>query len=279
VASSAGLSATAGAGRGVAAARAARRLPYSSASGKVVQPQPAPGSCHAIGSGLYSRPDPHCTPGALNPSVTQATIGKTICRSGWTKTVRPPARITDREKVGSIAAYGDRGSISVYEYDHFVPLELGGAVNDARNLWPEPGGSPNPKDSVEGQLRREVCDGDTTLAQAQRAIAANWVALAHRPKPAAPSPAHVTSTAAAHGISGAHCTITASYSSRYHDYDVYVHSNQPHQTVLVTDAAGSMARWHTDAAGYADVYLRAPADHAGQAVTARVGGGECRGAL
>ena len=25
-----------------------------------------------------------------------------------------------------------------HQYDHDVPLELGGAVNDARNLWPEP---------------------------------------------------------------------------------------------------------------------------------------------
>ena len=47
----------------------------------------------------------------------------------------------------------------------------------------------------------------------------------------------------------------------------------------MTDAAGGTARWHTDAAGYADVYLRAPADAAGQAVTAHVGGGECQGAL
>ena len=59
-------------------------LPVSSASGSVVQPQPAPGSCHAKGSGPYSEPDPKCTPGALNPAVTQDTIDRTICKSGWT---------------------------------------------------------------------------------------------------------------------------------------------------------------------------------------------------
>jgi hypothetical protein len=37
-------------------------------------------------------------------------------------------------------------------------LELGGAVNDSRNLWPEPGGSPNPKDSVENALRHLSVD-------------------------------------------------------------------------------------------------------------------------
>jgi hypothetical protein len=111
------------------------------------------------------------------------------------------------------------------------------------------------------------------LAKAQRAIAGNWVALTQRATPAA------TSTTAGHVIRGAHCTITASYSSRYHDYDVYVHSNQPDQTVVVTDAAGQTARWHTDASGYADVYLRAPSDDAGQAVSARARRAECRGAL
>jgi hypothetical protein len=252
--------------------RLSTRLPYSNAAADVVQAQPAPGSCHAIGSGLYSRPDPHCTPGALNPAVTQATLGQTICHSGWTKTVRPPTRITDREKAESIAAYGDPGPVGAYEYDHFVPLELGGAVNDARNLWPEPGGSPNPKDTLEGELRRQVCDGAMTLAHAQRAIAANWVALARSP--------HSTTTTVTHAAqTPADCTLSASYSSRYHDYDVYVHSNQPDQTVIVTDQAGHMARWHTDASGYADVFLRAPANEAGGTVTAHVGGSSCRGAL
>src|SRR5437868_10993035 len=112
-----------------------------------------------------------------------------------------------------------------------------------------------------------------SLAQAQRAFAVNWVRLAHRATAAA------TSTTARHVISGAQCTITASYSSRYHDYDVYVHSNQPDQTVVVTDPAGQTARWHTDASGYADVYVRAPGDEAGQAVTARAGRAACQGAL
>jgi hypothetical protein len=164
---------------------AARRSPsglvYSTASGHVVQPQPVPGSCRAIGGGLPTRPDRRCTPGALNPAVTQSSIAATICRSGWTSTVRPPPSITAVEKRASMAAYGMRGPASAYEYDHDVPLELGGAVNDARNLWPEPDYSShgfyrNPKDRLEDALRRMVCSGTTTLAQAQRLIASDWVA-------------------------------------------------------------------------------------------------------
>jgi hypothetical protein len=85
-----------------------------------VQSQPAPGSCHAIGTGLYSRPDPTCTPGSLNPAVTQATIDQTICVEGWTATVRPPENITEEEKAASMAAYGDTGSLGDYEYDHLL---------------------------------------------------------------------------------------------------------------------------------------------------------------
>ncbi len=160
-------------------------LVYSSVSGRTVQNQPASGSCHPRGRGLDELPDRRCTPGAVNPEVTQATIGRTICRSGWTATVRPPESVTEPEKIASLHAYGEWPP-SAYEYDHFVPLELGGAVNDPRNLWPEPDYSSgagfylNPKDRVESALKRRVCAGQMSLAEAQRAIATNWVAAFER---------------------------------------------------------------------------------------------------
>ncbi len=152
----------------------------STASAHVVQRQPPPGSCHARGSGLFSLPDPRCTPGAIDPAVTQADIATTICRTGYTETVRPPESVTEAEKPASLRSYGDRRPSHYYEYDHLVPLELGGARNDPRNLWPEPGTIPNPKDELENGLRDRVCDGEVTLAAAQLAIARNWVAAYHR---------------------------------------------------------------------------------------------------
>jgi hypothetical protein len=127
-------------------------------------------------------PDPHCTPGAVNPAVTEATINQTICVPGYTKTIRLPESITEPEKLASMAAYGhaDR-SPSDFEYDHLVSLELGGAVNDPRNLWPESGASPNPKDSVENTLHRMVCAGQIPLAQAQHIIATDWLGWARSP--------------------------------------------------------------------------------------------------
>jgi hypothetical protein len=176
-----------------------RRLVVSSASPHAVQAQPAPGSCHARGSGRYSEPDPACTPGALNPAVTQATIGQTICVSGWTETVRPSESITEPEKLASMAAYGDGGSPREYEYDHLVSLELGGALNDAGNLWPEPEASPNPKDTVESALHRMVCDGQMQLSAAQHLIATGWVSWAR--SHTAPSVALPPGPTSTHGVS------------------------------------------------------------------------------
>jgi hypothetical protein len=184
--------------------RAASALAVSSASGSTVQPQPAPGSCDATGSGEYSEPDAACTPGALNPAVTQATIGQTICVSGYTTNIRPSTSITDPEKLARMGAYGDGTETSAYEYDHLISLELGGAVNDPRNLWPEPGASPNPKDSVEDTLHAMVCDGQIRLAHAQHIIATRWVQWdrAHGssdPGESAPTHTHTTSPPASSG--------------------------------------------------------------------------------
>ena len=154
-------------------------LPVSTASSTVVQPQPPAGSCHATGRGDFSEPDAQCTPGARSPAVKQATIATTICKAGYSGTVRPPVRVTRVEKTASMAAYGDRDPASKYEYDHLVSLELGGAPNDPRNLWPEPGKIPNPKDRVENRLHRDVCAHKITLLAAQRKIAKDWVGTYH----------------------------------------------------------------------------------------------------
>lgn len=124
-------------------------------------------------------PDPACTPGAIDPAVTQQNIQSTICRSGYTATVRPSESQTERAKFDvAYIAYHVRHSAKS-ELDHLVSLELGGA-NDIANLWPEVGKLPNPKDKVENDLHRAVCDGKVSLAAAQQAIAANWTTAEQR---------------------------------------------------------------------------------------------------
>lgn len=135
-------------------------------------------------------PDSSRTPGAANPAVTQADIGTTICVAGWTATIRPPESYTNalkREQLASGYAYRGDMNPADYEEDHFIPLEIGGAPSDVRNLWPEPyAGSQGArvKDVVENRLHREVCDGAISLAAARQEIVAqtNWAS-----QPAAPS--------------------------------------------------------------------------------------------
>jgi len=146
-----------------------------------VEPQPAPGSCRYGYVGSYPLPDPSCTPGATNPQVTQADIGSTICNSGYSASIRPPESVTEPEKEGSAAAYGYTGAFSTAEYDHLIPLELGGDPNDPANLWIEPPDNPdatstsNTKDLLENELNSLVCSGRMALATAQQAIATDWV--------------------------------------------------------------------------------------------------------
>ena len=140
------------------------------------------GTCHFLPG---PRPDPNCTPGSFDPAVTQANIQTTICRSGYTATVRPPTGQTDKAKHTLYTDYGVPAS-TTSELDHLVSLEIGGS-NDAANLWPEIGKVPNPKDTVENDLHDAVCSGKVTLVAAQQAIASDWTTaearLGLKPRP------------------------------------------------------------------------------------------------
>ena len=131
---------------------------------------PATNSCRFKGEAQ----DRRCTPGVLNPAVTQSTIKQTVCRTGWTSTIRPPTSYTDPLKLQELRAYGDGGkSPSGFELDHLISLELGGAPSDERNLWPESHKNSFNKDGLENSLRAKVCAGSISLAKAQRRIV-NW---------------------------------------------------------------------------------------------------------
>jgi hypothetical protein len=132
-----------------------------------------PSGCHTRGNGPTTvKQDPSCTPGGIDPKVTSSNLDSTICRSGYTATVRPPSSQTAKAKRELYLAYGiPTGTTS--ELDHLISLELGGD-NDVANLWPEVGKIPNPKDKIENDLHRAVCKGTVKLAAAQQAIADDW---------------------------------------------------------------------------------------------------------
>lgn len=164
------------------------------------------GTVSQVKNSIY--PNSQLTPGVINPDVTQANIQSTICVSGWTKTIRPMSSYTTMLKkyqlgitaVFSYPSYLDLprdiqmpgGYLSEdkktadYEEDHLVSLELGGHSTDPKNLWPESyTTTPNArdKDMTENYLHKEVCAGRMTLAEAQKEISTDWVAVYKQMKP------------------------------------------------------------------------------------------------
>lgn len=123
-------------------------------------------------------PDAECTPGAINPFVTQDNIQSTICVAGFTGKIRPSVARTNRIKAIVMQKYGFKGKPAEVELDHKVPLELGGAPLDIKNLWPQPY-APKPaareKDIVETHLHKLVCNGEMTLKAAQVIISQDWL--------------------------------------------------------------------------------------------------------
>jgi hypothetical protein len=117
---------------------------------------------------LPQRASPTLTPGVLNPDVTQANIASTICKSGWTRTIRPPVSYTNELKLTQMRRYGRPGKLSDYQEDHLISLELGGNPTDERNLWPEPYPRAREVDQIENELNAKVCSGRMSLAEAQR---------------------------------------------------------------------------------------------------------------
>jgi hypothetical protein len=111
---------------------------------------------------------PTRTPGVINPAVTQTTIRATICRRGWTGTVRPPTSYTSALKVRQMLEYGEAGAPAAYQEDHLISLELGGDPTDPRNLWPEPYPRASHVDRIENELNAQVCGGGLSLGDAQR---------------------------------------------------------------------------------------------------------------
>jgi hypothetical protein len=147
----------------------------------LAEPAISAASCHAH----HGLPDLTCTPGVRDRQVTQSNIERTICRTGYTDTVRPPSSYTTKLKRRQLKPYGYYAGRSLrrYEEDHLISLELGGSPTSPKNLWPEaylPKPGARQKDGVESYLHHQVCSGAMTLRAAQHEEAANWVAIYRR---------------------------------------------------------------------------------------------------
>lgn len=115
------------------------------------------------------------TAAPVNPAVTPETIRATICKAGWTNTIRPPVAYTNRIKMAKMRAAGiPAHEARLFALDHIIPLALGGAAGDPNNLQVQPIAEARGKDRLEKCLKRAVCKGQVALDDARAAIWTNW---------------------------------------------------------------------------------------------------------
>lgn len=126
-----------------------------------------PTSTPTVGTGNVILAD---VPGSVDPRVTQSNIASTVCKSGYTATVRPPVSYTNALKVKLLRSHGYPLPASAYELDHEISLEIGGNPTDPNNLWLEPYPLARTRDQDEDRLHRAVCAGTITLTAAQAEI-------------------------------------------------------------------------------------------------------------
>lgn len=146
---------------------------------------PAPGKTCTVRetSDHFLLPDPTCTPGAINPTVTAEVLQSPDFR---TTCIRSHAT-TEQQKAQTYQFYGiahpsnNSGSTQTCELDHLISLELGGA-DTLDNIWPQCG-PPNValserffkrKDAVENFLAKQVKERKMSLSDAQKGIANDW---------------------------------------------------------------------------------------------------------
>ena len=120
---------------------------------------------------------PRTVPGAIDPAITQANIDTTICRPGYAASARPPYAITGPLKRRLMAVHHPGKAMADCELDHLIPISIGGAPLDPRDLWLQSRrGQANAGDKniLAYVLWRLVCEHRVPLATAQGAIARDW---------------------------------------------------------------------------------------------------------
>ncbi len=120
--------------------------------------------------------DPILPDAKLTPGAVLTTDEGTICQPGYSRSVRHTSGALKHQVY---VEYGIDRNTGHYEIDHLIPLGIGGA-DSRENLWPESRDTQpwnaGVKDKLENYLHVEVCAGHIAVKDAQKAIAADWVA-------------------------------------------------------------------------------------------------------
>jgi hypothetical protein len=115
------------------------------------------------------------TPGATNPTITQATVASTICKPQYVNKIK--LQITKKMSSEVFAEYAiAKKKRSDYAIDRLVPPDLGG-TNALTNLWPIPlkgTATPRRKAVVDAAVHKSMCAGFISLPTAQALFNAYW---------------------------------------------------------------------------------------------------------
>jgi hypothetical protein len=159
------------------------KIDASSSKPLAVVEAPHAGGCKVQTVKGFPIPDPKCTPGAVNTTLTVTVLRDP---SFHTSCVRDNTTSAS-QKANTYAWYSiahpdhNQGVMQVCELDHLISLELGGA-DSLDNIWPQCGPSHvvlrerffKQKDAVENYLAKQVRDGVMSLEDAQNGIAHDW---------------------------------------------------------------------------------------------------------
>ena len=152
---------------------------------------PPTGKCKVRTKGKFVFPDPSCTPGAVNPHLTDAILQDPEFGTGCERDKATSAT----EKKQTYGWYditkptNNAEPHMICELDHLISIELGGA-DTLDNIWPQcgPKGAKGEnrlfkqKDQVENWLAQMIRDGTMSKKEAQQGIADDWTQYAARAK-------------------------------------------------------------------------------------------------
>jgi len=144
---------------------------------------PHAGGCKTQVKNGFPVPDPKCTPGAINTTLTSAVLRNPEFRTTCVRNNLTSAS----QKATTYSLYNiahpdqNQGVMQTCELDHLISLELGGA-DSLDNIWPQCGPPGvvlreryfKEKDAVENYLAKQVRDGVMNLEEAQSGIASDW---------------------------------------------------------------------------------------------------------
>jgi len=152
-------------------------------------------TCRPLMKNGFPVPDPSCTPGAVNPTLTISVLKNPDFKTGCVRDqatpegrIAPkpdekpgPAKVDTYEWYDATKPDDNSGQQQVCELDHLISLEIGGA-DTLDNIWPQCGPANvtlnnrffKEKDTVENYLAWMVRHDQMDLEAAQKGIASDW---------------------------------------------------------------------------------------------------------